>query len=286
MKPKGLGKGLGAIFEIEEHNVAGIEIKTASSEIALSDIDANPSQPRTVFDETALAELAESINRLGVIQPITVRRAGGRYQIISGERRYRAALLAGMKTIAAYVRAAGDTELLEMALVENVQREELGAMEIALTMRRLTSELGLTQEQLSKSVGQRRSTVANYLRLLTLAPAVQRAVGEDKITLGHAKVLAGVDDTAMQVKILEKIVKNSLSVRATEELIVKERTPMAAPKKSNKNTQISQYGELLNNIFGAKHVKIDASERGAGRVILKFSSQGELDTIIKKISGK
>lgn len=280
MKPTGLGKGLNAIFETEQHNVAGIEINTSSAEILLALIDANPSQPRTVFDEQALDELAVSIKRLGVIQPITLRKVGDRYQIISGERRYRAAVIAGLKKIPAYVRAAGDAELLEMALVENVQREELGAMEIALTMRRLTDELGLTQQALSQSVGQRRSTVANYLRLLTLAPAVQQAVRSGEVTMGHAKLIAAIGVEADQVKLLAKITKSALSVRATEELIAKQKSTKPTHKTA-KNGQITEYNAKLGNIFGAKSVKVVANERGAGRVTIKFGSEAELQKILE-----
>lgn len=281
MKPKGLGKGLSAIFETEQHNVAGVEIATGSLEIDIKLIDPNPDQPRTTFDAEALGELAESISRLGVIQPITVRRVDDRYQIISGERRYRASQMAGLISIPSYVRMVGDAELLEMALVENVQREELGAMEIALTLKRLTDELGLTQQALSKSVGQRRSTVANYLRLLTLSPSVQKALYEDIITMGHAKALAAVEDEARQQMLLEKIVKSALSVRATEELIAQDKLPRMTRKVEKRD--FSQFADRLGNIFGAKCVKIDASAKGSGSVTLKFKNEAELRSIIEKI---
>lgn len=280
MKSTGLGKGLSAIFETETANARSAI--THSNEIDIASVVANQGQPRTQFDEVALEELAASIKRLGVIQPITVRAIdGGKYQIISGERRYRASKKAGLRTIPAYIRTVGDTELLEMALVENIQREDLGALEIAFALRRLTEELGLTQEALSESVGRRRSTVANYLRLLTLSPAVQQALAEEKITLGHAKVIAGYDTATEQDALLAKIIQSKLSVRATEEVVV---TTKAAKKPAAKKlaTDYSHFSSPLEQVFGKNNVKIESKARG-GRITINFASDIELSQIVERL---
>lgn len=283
MKPTGLGKGLSAIFETEDHNTPALG--SVSSEVELARIVANPSQPRTSFDEVALDELASSIKRLGVIQPITLRETGGgKYQIISGERRFRASKLAGLTSIPAYVRTVGDEQLLEMALVENIQREELDAIEIALSLSRLTGELGLTQDALSQSVGKRRSTVANYLRLLTLAEEVQAAVRSATITMGHARALAGVESHDKQRELLVKIVKEELSVRATE-LLVKTAPEKALPVKVKK-VAMTDYSSRLQSVLDIKRVVVEANERGVGRITLPFASQRELEAIIAKIENK
>ncbi len=278
-KPLGLGKGLSAIFETETQN---IEIATVHSwEIELSKIKPNESQPRTLFDDEAIAELAGSIKRLGVIQPITVREVGSHYEIISGERRYRASKEAGLTTIPAYVRKVDDAKLLEMALVENIQREELGALEIALTLQRLTEELGVTQEALALSIGKRRSTVANYLRLLSLCPAVQEALRSEKISMGHAKVIASLESEEEQEKFLLKIILGKLSVRAAEDLLTK----VATPKKTKKvvGTDYSNFYDELAQVFGEKNVKIEGAARGNGKISIKFASAIELSQIVKRL---
>lgn len=280
MKSTGLGKGLSAIFETETANSR--TTITSSNDIDIELVAPNAGQPRTQFDQTALEELASSIKRLGVIQPITVRAIdGGKYQIISGERRYRASIKAGLKTIPAYIRTVGDTELLEMALVENVQREDLGALEIAFALRRLTEELGLTQEALSMSVGRRRSTVANYLRLLTLSPAVQQALGEEKITLGHAKVIAGYSNAEDQDALLAKIIKGKLSVRAIEDLVSTEKTAKKSKKKPVQ-TDFSRFSSPLEDVFGKNNVKIEARKQG-GRITINFASDIELSQIVERL---
>lgn len=276
----GLGKGLSAIFETETANVRSAI--THSNEIEIEHIVANVGQPRRKFDEAALDELADSIKRLGVIQPITVRAIeDGKYEIISGERRYRASKKAGLTNIPAYVRTAGDAQLLEMALVENVQREELGALEIAIALHRLTDELGLTQEALSQSVGRRRSTVANYLRLLTLSPAVQGALAEDKITLGHAKVIAGFDSIEEQETLLGKIIKGKLSVRATEDALTATKAAQK-PKKKTVKTDYSRFSSPLEQVFGKNNVKIEAKAVG-GRITINFASDIELSQIVERL---
>lgn len=281
MKPTGLGKGLSAIFETEGQNSR--TMGSVSSEIALKRIEANPNQPRTFFDETALVELAESIKRLGVIQPITLRaQSNGQYLIISGERRFRAASMAGLTSIPAYVRTVGDEQLLEMALVENIQREELDAIEIALSLHRLTEELGLTQEALSQSVGKRRSTVANYLRLLTLCEEVQAAVRAGVITMGHARALVVVENHEEQRALLEKIIKGELSVRSTENLIKQPKATEPKVKRAN----LSEFSSRLIQVLPTKRVKVEANEKGMGKITMTFTSRKELEAIISKIEGK
>ena len=247
MKPKttGLGKGLGAIFELEELNIpkqtAASRRDNTVSELELSRIVPNPSQPRTLFDEEALEELAQSISRLGVIQPITVKRLdkpteeGAEYMIISGERRFRASQLAGLETIPAYVREANDQTLLEMALVENIQREDLGAIEVALSLQRLIDECSLTQEILAERVGKKRSTITNYIRLLKLPAQIQSALNNDMITMGHARALLGLPTERQQLAMLARIVKGHLSVRQTE-LAVQQALAPAKREKADKTT--------------------------------------------------
>ncbi|MBQ1964178.1 MAG: ParB/RepB/Spo0J family partition protein, partial [Tidjanibacter sp.] len=219
-KTTGLGRGLSAILEAENY-VDELPAVSRMEEIDIELITPNPKQPRTIFDDDALEELADSIATLGLIQPITVRKeVGGKYIIISGERRWRASRLAGRKSIPAYVREADDKELHEMALVENIQRQDLNAMEIAISLQRLIDECGVTQETVAQRVGKKRSTIANYLRLMQLAPEVQAALKANLITMGHAKAIAGVELDA-QPSIVKKVIKKELSVRATEQLIKK-----------------------------------------------------------------
>ena len=231
MKQKGLGRGLNAIFGSDT-----IEVKTKPmsemTEIALSDIIPNPTQPRTEFDEVALEELAESIRQLGLIQPITVKRDGDKYIIISGERRWRAAQKAGLEVAPAYIREVDDTTLHAMALVENIQREDLNAIEISLGMQRLVEECGLTQEALAERLGKKRSTVANYLRLLNLPEEIQFAIKGGLISMGHAKAIAAVESKAKQLSLLKRCIKSNLSVRQLEELVrnsSEKRAKVAAP---------------------------------------------------------
>ena len=219
-KHTGLGRGLGAILEAENY-IENLPAVSRMEELEVESIIPNPKQPRTIFDDDALEELADSIATLGLIQPITVRREDdGKYIIISGERRWRASRLAGRKTIAAYIREADDKELHEMALVENIQRQDLNAMEIAISLQRLIDECGVTQEMVAQRVGKKRSTVANYLRLVQMCPEVQAALKENQITMGHAKAIAGAPEEA-QPALVRKVVKKELSVRATEALVKK-----------------------------------------------------------------
>ncbi len=218
IKRNALGRGLGALIE-------GGDMQTGtpvSNEISISEIEANPFQPRIHFDEEALYDLANSIRELGIIQPITLRKlADHKYQIIAGERRFRAAKIAGLTQLPAFVREAGDESMLEMALVENIQREDLDAIEIALSYQRLIDECNLTQETLSDKVGKKRSTISNYLRLLRLPAPIQKAIREQEITMGHARALVNIEEPETQIMIYRQVVKYDFSVRKTEEIVRK-----------------------------------------------------------------
>ena len=239
MKQKGLGRGLDAIFG-SEHLDARLKPMTEMAEISVSAIFPNPTQPRTEFAEEALEELADSIRTLGVIQPITVKRTDdGRYLIISGERRWRAARKAGLESLPAYIREVDDENLHAMALVENIQRQDLNAIEIALGMQRLIDECNLTQDALSEKVGKKRSTISNYMRLLKLPDEVQLALKEGLISMGHAKAIAGAPD-GMQVRVLKRIIKKGLSVRQAEELV---RSLTEQPAAAAQNVEDEEYPE-------------------------------------------
>lgn len=286
MKTTGLGKGLNAIFEIEDHNNPAAQAASGISEIELSKIKANPNQPRTLFDQESLEELSESIKRLGVIQPITLKQSsGGDYMIISGERRYRASMMAGKTTIAAYVRQAEDEQVMEMALVENIQREDLNAMEIAIAMERLIQECDLTQESLSERVGKKRSTVANYMRLLRLPPEVQLAIRGELISMGHARALAGMENAEKQLSLLDRIIRNGLSVRQTEELVAQAAKPKAQ-KEKNEQQYPQYYNQLvegLEKIVGS-NISIKRNDKGKGQIVIRFSNEEQIKQIIENLN--
>lgn len=282
-----LGRGLSALLKDEP------TVKTAQDEgakklvgnileIDLEKITANPWQPRTNFDKKALEELVSSIQTLGVIQPITIRKKPtGEYELISGERRFRASQLAGKKTIPAYVRLANDQEMLEMALVENIQRQDLDAIEIALSYQQLIDEIKLTQEELSKRVGKDRTSITNYLRLLKLDPIIQTGIRDGMISMGHGRALMAIDDTDVQFDIYEKIVKNNLSVRDTERLIksIKE----GKPEKKAIDELPSQYKEALSSISNSLRTKVEIkrANNGKGKIILNFTSDDEFERLRK-----
>lgn len=296
-KKSALGKGLSALLEgnittDSESVVIGQPVADTSlpkqspggvSLIPLQQIEANPFQPRTEFDEAALKELAESIQTQGIIQPITVRRMShDRYQIISGERRYKASRLAGLTSIPAYVRTANDQSMLEMALVENIQRENLNALEIAISYQRLIEECSLTQEALGERVGKERSTVTNYLRLLKLPPQVQFAIRDGRITMGHARAILGVDDIGMQLKIFNDIIENDLSVRKVEDL-VRQNSPK---KKSNVKkgnaawaVEVRNLEDRLEHRFETK-VAIKHKDNGSGQIIFNYFSNDDLNRLM------
>ena len=285
MKQKGLGRGLDAIFG------GNIEVKAKPmeemAEINLSDIIPNPTQPRTDFDEEALEELADSIRQLGLIQPITVKRDGEKYIIISGERRWRASEKAGLKSMPAYIREVDDTTLHAMALVENIQREDLNAIEISLGMQRLIEECGLTQEALAERLGKKRSTVANYLRLLNLPEEVQFAIKGGLISMGHAKAIASADSKTKQLSLLKRCIKSNLSVRQLEELV-----RLASEKKQKVATPIvdeeypESYGRLVEHLekFFSQDIAIKRSKNGGGKIIIDFSSDADIEKFVKKFS--
>ena len=284
MKEKGLGKGLSALFG------ENIEVKSKPMaemvEIALSDIIPNPTQPRTEFDEEALEELADSIRQLGLIQPITVKREGEKYIIISGERRWRAAEKAELKRVPAYIREVDDTTLHAMALVENIQREDLNAIEISLGMQRLVEECGLTQEALAERLGKKRSTVANYLRLLNLPEEIQLAIKGGIISMGHAKALAAVDSKAKQLSLLKRCIKNNLSVRQLEELVrlAAETKPKAAAVVDDEYPE--SYGRLVELLekFFSQDISIKRTKNGGGKIVIDFASDSDIEKFVKKFN--
>lgn len=289
-KKSGLGRGLSALLSDASTDITNTatEAKPANSisEISISQIQANPFQPRTEFEEVALAELAESIKIHGVIQPITVRKMGyDSYQIISGERRTRASILAGLSRIPAYIRVANDQEMLEMALIENIQREELNPIEIGLSYKRLMEECSLKQDEVGDRVGKNRSTVTNYLRLLKLPDSVQLALKEGKISMGHARAIINVDDPKKQEWMLEQMLANELSVRSVENLVREENTKPNDTKanktqvRPNKSETLVEYQKSLSDRFNTK-ISIKADDKGRGNIKIPFRSQAELQRII------
>ena len=256
-------------------------------EIKLSEIIPNPTHPRTEFDEVALDELAESIRQLGLIQPITVKRQGEKYIIISGERRWRASERAGLEVIPAYIREVDDTTLHAMALVENIQREDLNAIEISLGMQRLIEECGLTQEALAERLGKKRSTVANYLRLLNLPEEVQFAIKGGIISMGHAKAIASAEGKTKQLGLLKKCVKNNLSVRQLEDLArlasekkAKVATPSIDEEYPESYTRLVEYLEK----FFSQDISIKRTKNGGGKIVIDFSSDEDIEKFIKKFN--
>lgn len=289
-KKNGLGRGLSALLENANTDITNtaVEAKPANSisEILISQIQANPFQPRTEFEEVALLELAESIKVHGVIQPITVRKMGyDSYQIISGERRTRASIIAGLSKIPAYIRVANDQEMLEMALIENIQREELNPIEIGLSYKRLMEECSLKQDEVGDRVGKNRTTVTNYLRLLKLPDPIQSALKEGKISMGHARAIINVDDPKKQEWMLEQMLANELSVRSVESLVreennketeVKVAKPTAKPTKSE---SMMEFQRALCDRFNTK-ISIKADDKGRGNIKIPFRSQAELQRIL------
>ena len=283
MKQKGLGRGLDAIFGSEKPD-ARLRPMTEMAEIALTDIVPNPTQPRSRFDEEALDELADSIRTLGVIQPVTVRRRDdGKYVLISGERRWRAAQRADLKTLPAYVREVDDENLHAMALVENIQRQDLNAIEIALGMQRLIDECNLTQDALSEKVGKKRSTVSNYMRLLKLPDQVQLALKEGLISMGHAKAIAGAPE-GQQLRILKRCVKRGLSVRQVEELVraLVEQESRREPAEEEEYPET--YMQLVQQLerFFTPEISIKRAKNGGGKIVIGFSDDAEIEKFIER----
>ena len=291
MKQKGLGRGLDAIFGGGAIDISARPM-SEMAEIKIADIVPNPTQPRKEFNEEALVELADSIRQLGVIQPVTVKAAdAGKYIIISGERRWRAAQLAGLDTLPAYIREVDDQNLHAMALVENIQRQDLNAIEIALGLQRLIDECGLTQDALSEKVGKKRSTISNYMRLLKLPDEVQLALKEGVISMGHAKAIAGAPE-AMQVKLLKRCVKKALSVRQAEELARAMAAKQDAEPAANQTEEEAypesylRLVEQLERMF-SQNISIKRAKNGTGgRITIDFSSDGEIEEFLTRFEAR
>lgn len=290
-KKRPMGRGLGAILSNESKNSInsatdeGAKVLVGNIvEVPIEDIYPNASQPRTHFDEKALRELSQSIKALGVIQPITLRKDGDKFEIISGERRYRASQLAGLKTIPSYIRLVNDQELLEMALVENIQREDLDPIEIALTYQRLLEELKMTQENLSDRVGKERSTITNSLRLLKLAPDIQNAIREGVISAGHGRAILGVESEENQKLLFEKIVAEKLNVRQAEQLanVFKNPKKQVEKTKAQLPNQYKRAEKAISDLLDVK-VEIRSSNGKKGKIVLDFKDEKELEFILSHI---
>lgn len=284
-KKQALGRGLGALME--DAGPERIQNTTSNNidEILLSEIDVNPFQPRKEFDEEGLNELASSIKELGVIQPITVRKTNGdKYQLITGERRYRAAKIADLTKIPAYIRTVDDQGMLELALVENIQREDLNSIEVAISYQRLIEECNITQEEVSERVGKKRSTITNYLRLLKLPAEIQLALRGKKISMGHARGIINIENPKSQVAIFHRIMEEQLSVRQVEELVRNlEEQPEKAIKAAKKVISLpEEYIQLQNHLanhFDSK-VEFKRNNKGAGKIIIQFKSDEDLERIL------
>ena len=278
-KRQAMGRGLSALLPSDESQQKG-SIEGKIIDVPLDQIEVNPNQPRTQFNPEKLRELADSISELGVIQPITVRKKDKNgYQLVSGERRFRAAQSIGLDKIPAFVRVANDQESLEMALVENIQRVDLYTIEIALSYDRLLNEIKLTQEELSKRVGKKRSTVTNYLRLLNLDPIIQSGIRDGFISMGHGRALLGLDDKQQQLDLYKKIVASAMSVRATENAI---KSKGIKSKDNLKSDFTASELDAFSEFFGAS-VKTTLDKSGGGKIIIPFGSEKEFKTIRKKL---
>tara|TARA_B100000809_G_scaffold266912_1_gene332889 strand:- start:1601 stop:2494 length:894 start_codon:yes stop_codon:yes gene_type:complete len=291
-KKPALGRGLGALLQNADTDITvnsigqekGAVVGSVSS-IAIKEIETNPFQPRTQFEKEALLELSNSIKELGIIQPVTVRKLGyGKYQLISGERRFRASQIAGLTEIPAFIRIANDQEMLEMALVENIQRQELDAIEIAFSYQKLIEECGLTQEKMSERVGKKRSTVANYLRLLKLPAEIQLSIRTRDISMGHARALVNIDDEKLKVTLSRRIIKEGLSVRQIEEIVKesKAETSLALKKNPASNLSFTQkkIKEDLSEFLTSK-VQLQTNSNGKGKLTIPFTSEKELERIVE-----
>lgn len=284
MKRTALGRGLDSLISMTEVRTDG---SSAINEIEVDKIEPNPNQPRTNFDDESLRELAVSIRELGIIQPLSLRAGSdGRYHIIAGERRWRAAKLAGLRSVPAYVRTASDSEVTEMALIENIQREDLNAIEVALAFKKLIDTYSFTQERLSERLGKNRATIANHLRLLKLPGDIQLALKKRQIDMGHARALLSVDDPKQQLRLYKLILKEGLSVRKVEELARKAKEEGEMPKTTNAKKKGSSgvgdyafFAKELSNYFPTP-VKFRRDDSGKGSITLSFSSDDELQTLV------
>ena len=290
---KSLGRGLDSILQspetdITSRDISGDFVAGAVAEIDINLIETNPFQPRTEFDETALRELAQSIKEQGVIQPVTVRKLGyNKYQLISGERRLRASKMAGLNKIPAFIRVANDEQMLELALIENIHRENLNAIEVAISYQRLIDECNLTQEEVSEKVGKSRSAVANFLRLLKLPPEVQLAIRDGHISMGHARALININDKEEQLKLLQQIIMDEMTVRQTEELADKAKGKAEKERKQTNfipehfKSKIKTLSQTLNT-----KVKVKRDIKGHGSVVIDFKDEAEFDRIMELFNNK
>lgn len=297
-KKQALGRGLSALLKDPENDIKSVNDKNADKvvgniiELDIDTIEINPFQPRTHFNEESLQELASSIKELGVIQPITVRKLDfNKYQLISGERRLRASKLSGLKIIPAYIRIANDNESLMMALVENIQRFDLDPIEIALSYQRLMDEIGLTQEQMSDKVGKKRSTIANYLRLLKLDPIIQTGIRDGFITMGHGRALITIEDEDVQSDIYHRIIRENLSVRETEVLVKNHQEGQTASTKKTSTAKAAagfvvsgDDKKALTKSLGAK-VAVKVLPGGKGKITIPFTSETDFQRILDLIKG-
>lgn len=287
-KRRGLGRGLEAILQSPETDITSIDISGdyvagAVAEIDIEKIEANPFQPRVGFDDMALRELAASIQKQGVIQPVTIRKLGyDKYQLISGERRLRASKMAGLTSIPVYIRVANDEQMLEMALIENIHRENLNAIEVAISYQRLIDECNLTQEQLSEQIGKSRTTITNFLRLLKLPPEVQIAVRDGHISMGHARALINLESDEKQLVILQKTIEEELNVRQVEALVRAINNPQTPSKKSTAQVVPAVYKQQTKTLSEKLNAKVDLKRaaNGKGSLVIAFENDGEFDRII------
>ena len=296
-KKQALGRGLSALLKDPENDISSVSDKNADKvvgnivELEIASIDVNPFQPRSNFNDEALKELASSIRELGVIQPITVRKIDfNKYQLVSGERRYRASKLIGLETIPSYIRIANDQEALEMALVENIQRQDLDPIEIALSYQRLIDEIKLTQEKMSERVGKKRSTITNYLRLLRLDPIIQTGMRDGFISMGHGRALVNIDKKKDQIDIYEKVVGRGLSVRDTERIVrlYREGEPalVESPVIPQELPNFAKKGVVRLETFLETTVAISAKDNGKGKITIPFHSKKEFQRLKKLITGE
>lgn len=282
-KSGGLGRGLGALLSGGDEDIT-LDGASSINEISIEEIEANLDQPRRDFDEESLEELAESIRQVGVIQPISLKKlSNGKYMIIAGERRFRASKLANKATIPAYVREVNDELMMEMALVENIQREDLNAIEIALSCQNLMQKCNYTQEQLSERIGKKRATVTNYLRLLRLPAEIQMAIKDKKIDMGHARALVGVDDPVAQLNIFSQIISEGLSVRKVEELVRNlgvEKKPKIKSSQADLKEEYSELKTKLSELFSSK-VDLSCDAKGKGKITISFKNDDEFLKILE-----
>ena len=290
-KKQALGRGLSALLQDPSNDIKSIRDKNADKvigsiiELNITAIELNPFQPRTKFNTESLHELASSIKELGIIQPITVRKTGfNKYQLVSGERRLRASKLIDLETIPSYIRIANDQEMLEMALVENIQRQDLDAIEIALSYQRLIEDIKLTQEQMSARVGKKRSTISNYLRLLKLDPIIQTGMRDGFISMGHGRAIINIENKKEQLDIYEKILSQKLSVRQTEQLVkgYKETKIISAPPSEDIPNYIKIGVTAISEYFGHK-INVKVSKKGSGKITIPFHSEEDFNRILKLV---